>query len=473
MAYDRRDGLSYLDDIPLKVASAFLPPPLVGLPAVLTPNEEQYFEKFQYDFSFEHKVLENIKEQERLKSCETVPQTGDTSDQDPATDSSVKPNVQNILSMQSDILLPKPKEILDKVSNADDQNNPKINLSDFENDSSSPFDYVLLQSLNDIEELYNVFGVNNKSSSDNNVNKDKTSISSGLNDTNVGSNVSKSMSFPLQNSDSGFENAEKYNMPCSRTTADRGHNVWSASLTFPKENCSVPSPVSDASAGEGLSRTFKLPEVPFLPSGAVRSHVVENGLPVLTSRSALRGCKSYSDIHNLSEHSSKVSSLYGRPSTPPTSAYSEIDDTKLSSLSVQVSEISSPGDSNCDNNSSPASGLPDPYDELTEDSRKFVDAIADMGFPRAQVSRTVKHLGADEKTVVEHLCQIQTLEESGYDCLEAEAALHLHDYNQDQAKQFLDNIVKFQDLGFEKNAVKKALIQNKNDWSKTIDALLS
>lgn len=34
--------------------------------------------------------------------------------------------------------------------------------------------------------------------------------------------------------------------------------------------------------------------------------------------------------------------------------------------------------------------------------------------------------------VVEHLCTIQSLEESGYDPLEAEAALHLHDYNQDE-----------------------------------------
>lgn len=57
-----------------------------------------------------------------------------------------------------------------------------------------------------------------------------------------------------------------------------------------------------------------------------------------------------------------------------------------------------PGDVNCDN-SSTKSELPDPYDELTDDGRKFVDAIADMGFPRAQVSRTVKHLGIDEKAV--------------------------------------------------------------------------
>ena len=68
----------------------------------------------------------------------------------------------------------------------------------------------------------------------------------------------------------------------------------------------------------------------------------------------------------------------------------------LQSSSVHKNEASS-GDVNCDNSS--AVGLPDPYNELSEEDRKFVDAIVDMGFSRAQVSRTVKHLGSDEKTV--------------------------------------------------------------------------
>lgn len=55
-------------------------------------------------------------------------------------------------------------------------------------------------------------------------------------------------------------------------------------------------------------------------------------------------------------------------------------------------------DSNCDNSSNTLS-LPDPYNELSEEEKKIVDAIADMGFSRAQVSRSVKHLGSDEKTV--------------------------------------------------------------------------
>lgn len=37
--------LGYLDDIPFKIASAFLPPPSVSLPTVVIPDEELFFEK--------------------------------------------------------------------------------------------------------------------------------------------------------------------------------------------------------------------------------------------------------------------------------------------------------------------------------------------------------------------------------------------------------------------------------------------
>lgn len=472
MAYDRKDGFSYIDDVPLKIATAFLPPRHVVLPSISNPNEETFFEKFQYDFFLEKKVLDDImkKEQESLENASKSQNPCNGEQSEPITDSSVKPSVQNILSLQSEILLPKPQKIFDKAPNTDEQNNSKINLSDFENATSSPFDYMELQTINDLEELSNVFqGLNNKYSSDNNVCKDKSSDSSSLNENNVSSNVSKSMSFPLQNNDAMFENSEKFLN--SKETDVQGHNEWSVSPALAQANSFNPVPYtpkkfSSEITDESLSRTYTsvLSDVPCSQSMIARNSHAENGVPSM--KSGLRGCKSYSDIHDLSEKCLKMSVRQGRPCTPP-STFSSEGINVPNSFSVQDNRISP------DDNSATMSGLPDPYHELSEEGRKFVDAVADMGFLRDQVSRTVKHLGTDEKMVVEHLCQIQNLEESGYDCLEAEAALHLHDYNQEQAKQFLDLINKFQDLGFEKTAVKKALIQNKNDESKTIDALLS
>ncbi|KFM67683.1 Ubiquitin-associated protein 1, partial [Stegodyphus mimosarum] len=192
-----------------------------------------------------------------------------------------------------------------------------------------------------------------------------------------------------------------------------------------------------------------------------------------TSKAKLRGCKSYSDICNLSELETAYATEQERSRTPPSNIFpTEVSEPLINKMDkndhshfTNHENASSNGILNSDSNVSKPFGLPDPYYELDDNERQVVDSITDMGFSRGQVARTVKHLGMDEKKVVEHLCQIQMLEESGYDSLEAEAALHLHDYNRDQAKVFLDLLNKFQDLGFEKNAIKKALVQNKNDWN--------
>lgn len=285
----------------------------------------------------EKKVLEDIKiREEELKSAgencvsknETTCNKLDKPNLEP-----VKSNVQNIFSLQSDILKPNPQKILDKVSNTDDQNNSKINLSDFENDTSSPFDYMELQTINDFEELSNVFqGLNNKYNSDDNVYKDKTSVSADNEQNNVISNFSKSSSFPLQNSD-GFESSEKY-LTCPKEISTHGHDAWNASLPFPKENCFYPVPLNTkvddlnfASNEEGLSRSSisAVPKVPCLSSPSVKNNYSGKDFPVLTSKSNLRGCKSYSDISSLSELPVESLAKQERACTPPSSTFLDVE----------------------------------------------------------------------------------------------------------------------------------------------------
>lgn len=43
---------------------------------------------------------------------------------------------------------------------------------------------------------------------------------------------------------------------------------------------------------------------------------------------------------------------------------------------------------------------PDPYSNLPPDSRRVVDSVASMGFPKAQAARAVEKLGADQKEVI-------------------------------------------------------------------------
>lgn len=45
--------------------------------------------------------------------------------------------------------------------------------------------------------------------------------------------------------------------------------------------------------------------------------------------------------------------------------------------------------------------LPDPYNDLSHEMKRFVDGIADMGFSRARVARAAQKLGKDDKKVCE------------------------------------------------------------------------
>ena len=43
--------------------------------------------------------------------------------------------------------------------------------------------------------------------------------------------------------------------------------------------------------------------------------------------------------------------------------------------------------------------LPNPYEDMSFDAKRFINGITDMGFSRACVSRIVKRLGQDDKKV--------------------------------------------------------------------------
>ncbi|XP_067122511.1 uncharacterized protein [Centruroides vittatus] len=117
--------------------------------------------------------------------------------------------------------------------------------------------------------------------------------------------------------------------------------------------------------------------------------------------------------------------------------------------------------------------LPDLFDELTTEGKNLVSSIQEMGFPRGQVARAIKHMGMDSKKVIEHLCQIQQLVEMGHNDNDAEIALHFNEYSIEEAKKFLDLMNQLIGLGFKKNAVIKALVQHGSDQDKVLDALLS
>lgn len=139
-----------MDGIPVKISEKYKPPRKITLPASVQ-NKLNYEIKFEkYDFELERLVSEKmalLREQQK-KYLENKT----------ARESPVSLNFEETVT-PNNILKPIPilKPHVQTTTN-NQQLLGGINISDFENDTSSPFDSVELKTLNDMEELAHVLG---------------------------------------------------------------------------------------------------------------------------------------------------------------------------------------------------------------------------------------------------------------------------------------------------------------------------
>lgn len=114
---------------------------------------------------------------------------------------------------------------------------------------------------------------------------------------------------------------------------------------------------------------------------------------------------------------------------------------------------------------------PDPYSNLPPDSKRVVDSVASMGFPKAQAARAVEKLGADQKEVIDYLCVVGKLTDKGHNSLLVEETLVLFKNNSEKSERFLALFKQFQELGFSDHRIKEELVKNDLDSDKTLDSL--
>ncbi|XP_025413570.1 ubiquitin-associated protein 1-like [Sipha flava] len=152
-----KNGFSYMDEVPVKIIEKYKPPKKIALPSVLQHKPFSNALKQQYDFSLEKNVLEKmaiwgkIREEARSKrqSKATEFKTQNFLDIDKLSISSQPQNTQ--------VLQPIPAQQTNfKMSSFDSMLTKNINISDFESDTSSPFDNMELKTINDLEELASV-----------------------------------------------------------------------------------------------------------------------------------------------------------------------------------------------------------------------------------------------------------------------------------------------------------------------------
>uniref|UniRef100_L7M4W1 Ubiquitin-associated protein 1 n=1 Tax=Rhipicephalus pulchellus TaxID=72859 RepID=L7M4W1_RHIPC len=176
MASSRKDVACYLDGVQVKVSEKFRPPRRIVLPMALTRNFYPQTLQENYDFDLEQRTIEFAeryrKEQESKRQARTDrvaadieqftqlaaqerPGVGDVS---PGSTNCVPaPAVTAATVTSASILQPALAPETPGTTAPQSTTQKSFSLAEFENDSSSPFDYVELQTINELEELSSVF----------------------------------------------------------------------------------------------------------------------------------------------------------------------------------------------------------------------------------------------------------------------------------------------------------------------------
>ncbi|KAL4141549.1 hypothetical protein QTP88_004174 [Uroleucon formosanum] len=154
-----KNGFSYIDGIPVKIIEKYKPPKKIALPGVLQHKPTSNALKTQYDFNLEKNVLEKmsiwskIREEAQIKRHSQAAEfkKQDYLDLDKLT------LLNPAQPQNTQVLQPIPAQQMNfKMSSYDTMLTKNINISDFESDTSSPFDNMELKTINDLEELASV-----------------------------------------------------------------------------------------------------------------------------------------------------------------------------------------------------------------------------------------------------------------------------------------------------------------------------
>ncbi|KAK9881908.1 hypothetical protein WA026_018102 [Henosepilachna vigintioctopunctata] len=403
---------SYMDSVNVKIAEKYKPPPKKNIPMThaqrLAFNNQIRDNLPKYDFSLESGVLQKVrewknnrlitKEQRKMrldalrdKEAEESGTGEDTSPEDIDVPTTSNDNERVISSVgysyttySNGVLLP--TKVTDQYSNilqpiplrSDNtkfNNNLGVkspfNISEFEADTSSPFDNVALKSINDVEELAKVWKIEDLEYST------EPRTSTAVSYSNL--NISNIQSFPSYSTN--YIPSSSCNIQNSVNTLNGYYNADIQSVrSFPSSyQCSPPH-------NAYLST--------FTPSKFEMNHLAED-----------------------EKVNGKIANLINTASTFGTNSASTLkkqnDVTGPKNLCVQ--------------------DLPDPFDELPKHLQELSRSISSMGFPLSRVARTCKAIGYDNKKVVDHLLAMSELLDLGFAEDKISEALLLCDNNRDKA----------------------------------------
>ncbi|KAG5889366.1 hypothetical protein JTB14_009159 [Gonioctena quinquepunctata] len=449
----RQDHECYTDNIKVKISERYKPPPRINLAVTyaqrLILNKQTRDNITNHDFNLEKKVLQNMKEwktfratasqerrtkiekareeikkkelenikQEQLDEVElkTVHETVATNNNFISTQTNISfapPNQSYVnYSTNNSILVPTQatnyySNILTPIPlhnygnqqyNCKPNDKSPFNLSDFENDTSSPFDNMELKSINDMEELAQVLNRDDTNY------KLTTPVYSNYQRPQVTtSHISTYSSYPsnqfsyippsvpyVQPSTNDFSQTNGYYYSQNQPSNTQYFYSKPSTLDYSYTQSVQSSPMLETS----LSNYKSVPDI----VKAVEEELVNTRIGTSAPRNSFMRTNTTSQINRPKS----TDAVYPRPK-------------------IKAEE------------------LDDPFDLLTMPQQEVCRSICSMGFPLSRVARTFKILGDDRKKMVEHLLALSELLDLGFPEKDASNALIQCDNDRDKA---LDKLI--------------------------------
>lgn len=502
-----------LQGVEVKIGERFRPPKKVTLPVGWQQRDPSVVLSVMYDFSLEKDVISKA---DALKAS-TKTEVQSSPEPHVESSSSDTPSGQNLVfsNVGSEILQPVVAPGLGhkKSDSFGGKGKNAFDLADFEGDTSTPFELVELQTINDMDELKNVLQPNIIRPATTVENPSNSHADTKLKASTSASATSISVS-PPQSSLIDITGTNSCNKPSSVTkpsdvTTSTNANTRGALLVdFGDSRTSsstpqVPAVNSDSVTTTSLSSTRLFPENRPISRGGVLPPIGQS--VSLTGSQQLQG-QTHSQIltHAGESRDSFQGGIYNFPKTPPLQGQqpnsiprdartqlrqSSPPSTVFSPREPESIEPQSPGV--CGHYPSPLppigkldqgqrtgkvsedrSSLPDPWPVLEESEKAFVKNIASMGFPQARVSRAVQRLGMKDSEVMEFLLAVNELSEKKYPPDTVEVALAYNNNEKAKAAEFLELVKKYKDFGFKEDNILNCLQAANNDEEKALEYLI-
>uniref|UniRef100_A0A0A9WXU6 Ubiquitin-associated protein 1-like protein n=1 Tax=Lygus hesperus TaxID=30085 RepID=A0A0A9WXU6_LYGHE len=402
-----------MDGIPVKINEKYKPPRKLTLPAcTLNRLNNVQFMSYVYDFSLETTVAEHMSRLNKISREEIEKHEAKISTEKPSPDKP-KTHENGSTSNEPTMLTPVPTPI-SSSQGATTSLKDIFKYSDFENDTSSPFDNEELKTLNDMEELAHVLGATSVSGQ----NRDE-SLTRSANDW-------QQMNYGSPSQGQFYGNNINF-------------NAISMSTSHPSLSCPV---------------------------------TYSSQLPMTGQYSSYQEPLQYNVSSNISTQDKHKHEDNRAPSSDDKAGN---DDGDVSEIVKSLQEYL--GQRKTENSHRPnPNSVKDigsvPFSNLNDREQTMARTVGEMGFPLSRTTAAVQLFGTDESKIIEYLLLVQSFIDKGFTESQILHALEVNRGDENDTENYLKILSQIMKLGFKEEEVVNALARTSNDRDKALDILI-